>query len=443
MTQAVSGARPARIPRHLLVAGSAWASRVVTAVIQLASVRILMQTLGLDAYAAFALLAGLIGWFGLSDLGMGTSLQNHISERRAAERSYEDLIGMVSALAGALLAALVGVFYLVSPYLGPLFFQNIPSLGAAEKGTLFFVNAVILSGYGVGSIAYKIWYAEHRGHWANIVPALAALFGLGGLLLVRAAAPAEPLLASLALFVGPTALLPLGALLVRNLRSRAAFRWSGQGPALGALLRRAGRFWCFALMSAAILQIDYIVMSQFLLAQDIATYNLATKMFGLAFFIYNAILMALWPVLSEAFARRQWGVADAYLRKYLGLGLLYMALCTLALLWLMPVAVELLAPGQALAVPAALILALGLYQMIRVWSDTFAMVLQSMNALSVFWICMPLQAALSIALQWLLTPIYGVYGVVVGLIVSFALTVVWALPLTLRKHHHLQRSDTP
>ena len=93
--------------------------------------------------------------------------------------------------------------------------------------------------------------------------------------------------------------------------------------------------------------------------------------------------------------------------------------------------------------PAALILLLGLYQMVRVWSDTFAMVLQSMNALSHFWLWMPVQALLSIALQWLLAPAYGVYGVVFGLIVSFALTMVWVLPLALRQHHQSYLNDAP
>ena len=347
MIQTVSESRPARVPRHLLVAGSAWGSRIVTAVVQLVSVRILMQILGLDGYAAFALLAGLVGWFSLSDFGMGTSLQNYISERRASDSDYEDLIGLVGLLSSALLLGLLGAFYLLSPHMGPLFFQNVHFLSDAQKSRLFFVNGVMLSGYGVGSIAYKIWYAEHQGHLANIAPALAALCGLGGLLLVRAAIPVEPLLVSVAVFVGPTAVLPLGALLLRSARAAARTGRGGNKQAGMALMRRALRFWCFALMSAAILQVDYIVMSQFLPAHDIAIYNLSTKIFGLAFFIYNAVLMALWPVLAEAFSRRQWGVADAYLRKYLGLGLSFMALCTLALLWLMPVVVGLLAPGQA------------------------------------------------------------------------------------------------
>ncbi len=54
----------------------------------------------------------------------------------------------------------------------------------------------------------------------------------------------------------------------------------------------------FSSLSIIVLQTDYIVMSQ-LSAADIIKYTVTMKIFGLMFFIYTAVLQALWPVCAE------------------------------------------------------------------------------------------------------------------------------------------------
>ncbi len=55
----------------------------------------------------------------------------------------------------------------------------------------------------------------------------------------------------------------------------------------------------FSSLSIIVLQTDYIVMSQKLSAADIIKYTVTMKIFGLMFFIYTAVLQALWPVCAE------------------------------------------------------------------------------------------------------------------------------------------------
>ena len=436
--------RSPRIPRHLLVAASAWASRVVTALVLLASVRILMDSLGLENYAVFVLLTGLTGWFMLADMGIGVSVQNHISESRARGQSYDDLISASGLLAVLLLFVTVIALYFISPYVAPLLLKNFPFLSEAEKTKLFFLTGALSIGMGVGGIVYKVWYGEQRGYLSNIVPAIAALVGFVGLLLVRQAPVEDRLFLSLAAFTAPPAVLPLGVLLVQQLRVRRLRRGLEHSGtklpgAIQRLMKRGFHFWLFAIMAAGVLQIDYIVMSQFLAAHDIAAYYISTKVFGLAFFVYSAILFALWPVFAESIAKREWGLVQRYLKKYLALGLAFMFICTVSLIWLMPVAVGILAPKESIIIPLGFVLLLGVYQMIRIWTDTFAMVLQSISNLKPFWIYVPIQAILSIVLQWMLVPIYGLYGVVLGLIASFVFTVIWALPMAVWENYKLHQ----
>jgi O-antigen/teichoic acid export membrane protein len=68
-----------KIPRHLIVAASAWISRAVSAFIQIISVRALLLYLGEERYAVYVIVYSLIGWFSLCDLGFGIVLLNRYS----------------------------------------------------------------------------------------------------------------------------------------------------------------------------------------------------------------------------------------------------------------------------------------------------------------------------------------------------------------------------
>jgi O-antigen/teichoic acid export membrane protein len=414
------------VPGHLVVAGSSWASRLVSVAVQLISIRVLLGALGLKDYSIFALLTGLQGWFTLADLGVGSSVQNYVSEARARGGEVAGLLMTARLLAVVLLLGAIGLLYAASPYIAPLLFKAFPALSEQERTTLFFVAGALSIGYGAGNIVYKIWYAQQRGYLSNVVPAVAAVIGLAGVMFSPEIAARWRLLYSLVAFIGPTALLPLGVLLVQLWRGRR--RVSAPLP-WWSVCRRAAGFWVFALMGIITLQTDYIVLSQLLAPRDIATYALASKVFGFIFFVYNALILALWPVLTELIVHGRWIEVSAYLRRYISIGASFVAVCTLALLWFMPYAIAVLAPRQGITVSSALIILMGVYWVVRVWADTFSILLQSMNVIRPFLVLVPIQAVLSCALQWTLAPRFGLRGIVLGLTGSFVLTVLWGLPV--------------
>lgn len=423
--------RGSRIPRHVLVAASGWISRILSASIQLVSVRILLQTLGLDDYALFALLVGLQGWFLLADLGLGVSTQNHISEARANGNRSDSFTDAGRMLAAILLVITIAILYGLSPCLSSLLLRAFPQWTAKQKSELFFLVGSLSIGIGIGSLVYKVWYSEHRGYLANVVPALASSLGLAALTFVHLLPQERRLTGAVLAFVGPTAIVPLGILFWQFATSG---RFRCKAHVIGALLKRGVAFWVFAVFAACTLQVDYIVISQFLPADEIAVYNLTSKVYGLAAYVYSAMIVALWPVFAELIAQNAWGQVKRYLFKYLGFGMAYMAICTIAMIWLMPLAFKLLAPNKGLTAPLSIVVFMGLYQVIRVWTDTFAMLLQSMSKLRPFWIFVPVQATLSAGLQWWLAPRYGLTGIVIGLSLSFLLTVSWGLPLAARRY---------
>nr|WP_143552015.1 MATE family efflux transporter [Salmonella enterica] len=96
-----------------------------------------------------------------------------------------------------------------------------------------------------------------------------------------------------------------------------------------AILRRSSGFFLFTLLSIVVLQTDYMVISQRLTPADIVQYTVTMKIFGLVFFIYTAILQALWPICAELRVKQQWKKLNKMIGVNILLGSLYVVGCTI------------------------------------------------------------------------------------------------------------------
>jgi len=423
------------IPHHLIVASSAWVSRIVMAVVQFASIRVLISYLGIEQYAVFALLAALMGWFMLIDMGLGASLQNHISGQRAKEQAYENYVVVTLVIAATFFILIITALYYLSPYLAQIYLKAFPQIEVAEKAQLLFVSGALFIGAAFGGISYKIWYAEQKGYLANIMPAIASLLGYSGIVAVNDSALPDKLLISIIIFYTPTALIPIGVITIQMAKNFREGVRKVNFKIAENVFKRAINFWLLTLMTSVALQIDYLVISQFLKPEDIVVYNLSTRISWLVLFIYVAALTALWPVFSEAIELGKWEVVKGLTQKYLKIGLSFTLVSSILMVWFMPEAIKILAPQNTIVVPTLFILSLGLYLLLRVWTDTFSMILQSMSDLKPLWIAGSLQAFLSVTLQWYLAQWIGLYGIILGNAMSFATTTAWLLPYAVNRHY--------
>lgn len=420
-----------RIPQVWLVAGGGWVGRGLQVLAQLAAVRILTDSLGTAGYGVFAVLGSLSGWFLLSDFSIAISLQNHMSERRATEQDDEDIIFTATILSAIAAIVVALAMLLLGPWLAGLLLDEFGFLSVSDRTLAFYAMAFPGIGLALGGVVYKVWFAQHRGYLSNLLPAAGTILGTLAVWFVARGDVQSRLTWSILLYYAPLALLPIGALAWTAFRTHQhRFRVDLVRP----LLHRALRFWVFGILAAAVLQVDYIIMAQVLPPHDIVIYNVASKIFQLVFFVYNALLLALWPVCSEAIMRGEWPRIFGMVRRYLLLGAVFALVCGIGVGLLNPWIVRVIAPSLASPLPPLVVALLTIYIIVRIWSDTFAMVLQSMNDLTIFWIVVPFQSLLSVVFQTLGARWFGLPGMIVGLTACFMLTVVWILPLRCLSH---------
>ncbi|EIK5017861.1 MATE family efflux transporter [Salmonella enterica] len=416
-----------KIPSHLIVAGSSWLSKIIIAGVQLASISYLISILGEEKYAIFSLLTGLLVWCSAVDFGIGTGLQNYISECRAKKKSYDAYIKSALHLSFIAIIFFIALFYIFSGVISAKYLSSFHEILQDKTRMLFFTSCLVFSSIGIGAIAYKILFAELVGWKANLLNALSYMIGMLGLLYIYYRGISVDIKLSLIVLYLPVGMISLCYIVYRYIK---LYHVKTTKSHYIAILRRSSGFFLFTLLSIVVLQTDYMVISQRLTPADIVQYTVTMKIFGLVFFIYTAILQALWPICAELRVKQQWKKLNKMIGVNILLGSLYVVGCTIFIYLFKEQIFSVIAKDINYQVSILSFMLIGIYFCIRVWCDTYAMLLQSMNYLKILWILVPLQAIIGGIAQWYFSSTLGISGVLLGLIISFALTVFWGLPLT-------------
>jgi O-antigen/teichoic acid export membrane protein len=421
-----------KIPNYIWVAISAWVSRIINAGIQVISVKFLLDYLGVESYSTFILLGALLPWTLLADIGVGTSVHNYISEggARSSSRKGAHLIRAACLLVVLLLLIFLLIFYISSPWIAEIYLKSATELSNTQKINILRITLTVFLISSLSSVSYRILYAKNLGWLANIMPTIGLLLGLSNILLFGSRDSSHDLAGTVLLFYGPSALIALGALFIFWICTRSAPQKNPYKTIL-VILRRGKDFWVVSIISTIVLQADFIVLSQRLNAESIVTYSVLLKFFGLASFIYAAILQAAWPSCIEYRIKQKWEELERFAKGYAFFGISFMILFTTIFLIFKESILNIISPQIKVEVISVILM--GVYFSIRAWTDTYSMLLHSLNIVKPLWFFTALQALISLCLQWYFSGLYGINGILVGLILSFFLCVSFTLPLILNK----------
>lgn len=422
-----------KIPLHLWVALSNWLSRAGSVSAQLVCLPLLTTLLTPKEFAAYAIAVSLMTWYQLSDFGFGNSTQNHIAEARAHNKDIGPLIAATSLLGAAVLALAVILLIPGSLLLNQLLLRPINLPDAVHPQLMLWMSGVLLVGFALGTMAQKMLYAMQKGVYANLLGLFNSL-GFLGLLwgVARDADSSERLLACVLAYT-----LPMGLTGIVSL-SWLAYKyghwdWHAIKNCLGLSRVRAWRFWLFAFLAACTLNVDYVIMSRTLSAEDIGVYNVLFRVYWVGMALYSGLLTATWSVFTALGAQGDFVAIGRQVRLYLlsGMGALILGSAVMAIF--LPEIMQLLAPGLNIQVTYLTLALFTTYIAFRIWTDTYAVALQALSEVNVFLIIVPVQALVSITGQWFLSKAFGLNGILMGLILSFVLTVAWLLPYQLKQ----------
>lgn len=426
-----------KIPGYYFVTLSGWFFKILTAILQLLIIKILFKNLGPEYYSQFAILAGLFPWFILSDLGLGSSLQNEISNRKASGQEYKDVIQVafeaILCLSVALILSLFGLFYIVTRHL-----PQILGSGIEQRAILFFI--LFSSMTSLVTVLGKVYFAEKKGYVSHFLNFLCILLSYLFLHLLDGKDPKEDYIISVFIYFSSPALVGLILMSWRYIITKSKISFKNKLSLIKSIARPSKDFFLYTFVALVVLQLDYVFLAAFSDDQNILQYNALAKTFAFAFFFYNAVLQSLWPEFSEAQKKKN----VIWLKKTITFNILYgfiAYICFgLIIFYFKKEILENILGFKNIFIGPSLILAFTVYYLLRIWTDIYAIYLQSTGNAQILWKVIPFQALVSFGFQFFLVPRFGAMGVVLSLIASFILTVAWFLPYASYKLIH-QKND--
>lgn len=406
-----------------LTVGLGWLARIAMIVCSLVNTRLLIGLLNVDGYASVAILLSLAPWLALLNLGLPNAVQNQIAQARAAGGDSRQIQNSAMTFALLLMLASLPISGLIALMLQHSLLDRQHALPWVS------VTAIVWSlvGTGLTAVFSQILLAHHRGTLPSTAPALQAVLTSLGLLAVHRFGREQGIEVALAL---AAPVLVVFAVL--------AFRAAGTGTfglelrRLPELMRAARGFLLFAAISTFAVACDYIVMARLLAGVEIAQYSLVSKCFNVVLSLQAVVLSVNWTSFSDLFFRGELTQVWPRIRKVLGVGFGLMATACIPLVVGLDGIVGLLSGNTIPSIGLATVAAATAYTALRVWTDTFAMVLMSWNQTKMMNGYIVWQSVLAVSLQWLLGQTFGVPGIFAGAALAFVLTASWILPCRVR-----------
>ncbi|MDR3243173.1 MAG: MATE family efflux transporter, partial [Elusimicrobiota bacterium] len=368
-----------QFPRHWVVAASAWTSKIIVALVQIVSIRTLLFYLGEDRYAVYLIAYSLTAWLGIAGFSMGTALQNFISECRAQNKSYDGYLLAILQITTVLFIALILIIACISPIVQEKLFDKFSYIDEIRNLPIVFVLGIISIVSTLCMAVYSFYFAIHKGYISNIMPAFAACISMILIVIFNRLSLYNGIMTALLIFTLPQAFLAL-ILFIKIFKSFFSKLFSVNIYYIKEIWIRSLKFHGIIVMSGIYGLLDYLIMSQTLNSNEIVSYNIFMRIFSSALYMFNSLMGAVWPVLSEKYARKEFSDIKKILKNNILYGVILMFLCAVFVYIFRDFIVKLLAPGKNIDKSAVFLALIAIYMLLRIVYDALNTFLQSINA---------------------------------------------------------------
>lgn len=407
-------------------------SKAVLLCSQLLSIRLVSELAGKQGYAIWVLCGTLMAWFSLSDGGIASILQNKVAEARAKNKVLDDEVKIATRILFYYIAPVFLIGLLFSPVIYRLIISVNNNLSLLQFYYLLII--VIVSGYftAIANVQTKIWMALGRSVISQFLPAILSISMLSIAYYLRI----NNVISNVSEVIILTVMFPMGIMafiyFFNNFQSfKCLFKIKFD---LNSGLCKTGiHFFLFALTANFVLQIDTIIAAWYLKSEDIVRLGLMMKLLAIFIVGYNVMLSNAAPKLTGFWIKKDKSSIKKLMFELVSFGLIACLLFSLFLFLFFDEVSAVLLKGNVIKISNIELMLFCVYLSFRVISDVLALALTSATKLKIFAIVIPLQAIVNVSAQIVLTPLFGVSGIVSGIIISYVIANIWILPLNIKK----------
>jgi O-antigen/teichoic acid export membrane protein len=179
------------------------------------------------------------------------------------------------------------------------------------------------------------------------------------------------------------------------------------------------------------LNIDILIAHNLLSSEEVGVYFLVSKIFATGFMVFSILIQIYWPTIVNQIIDLEFDSLSVFMKKMFIFFTLSILVCSSVLIiYLLNIDnYDYFDVSDNFNKSTILLVSLfGVYYIIRVVCDLYATLLQCWGETSVLNKVVPIQAIISAALQIIFGYYFGMEGLVLGMLVSFICTVLYALP---------------
>lgn len=437
------GWRRSRERRIAVAISSGAVARVLSAVATLLALPLAVRYLGAERFGVWATITSTVVFLNLLDLGVASTLTNHIAHSYAAGDRERAARFTANALALSMAVATVAgmALALVWQQIDWIAFLNVSRSVPRAEVTATVAIAIVLVLLGIpASLSGRILAGHQEVYFGNVLVAAGTLANLAGLMAGIALRVSMP-----ALFVLATAWVSIfnlagliGIVVWQKpwLRPRISHvEWQ----AVRELLTSGSGFLLLQIAGAVVFSSDNVVVSHYLGAAQVTPYSVTWRLVGLTAVMQGLVFPALWPAYAEAYAKREYRwMRSAFritlrttLTLNLGFALLLVAAGKPLIRWW----------AGAAAVPStALLGAMALWAVISGCMTVESCLLAAVSRTREQGVLSLIAAAVNLGVSILLVQRIGAVGVIAGTILSYLLVLVVPQSLIVRSVLRADRS---
>ncbi len=416
------------LPNHLKVTISAWIARGIIAITNLIAIRFLLPYLGTESYAVYLILLSFTSWCALTDFGIGTALQNYISEFRVKKIDYQPYINSAFQI--------IICFTLIAIMLSLVLYQPIQNF-ILKKYTdilniqtinVVLASLILLILIGVVNISTKIYYALQKGVIPNILTSIAYIISFCAMLIViNTQSENNKILKIILCYTLPQIVL-IGFLFFKIFKNSIKNIFKVNKDILKVLLDRTIKFGLITIIGLMNYEIDYFIMAKTVSPTDITVYSVFAKIFLAVFSIYSSLLIAFWPLCAERYHRKEYKEIKEHINRYLIFGISLLSVSIIILYLFKDLIFSILLQNISYNLSYTFFIVAIIYFIFRTIGDTYTIFLQSTNHTKIFITFISIQTFINIYLQYYFSLKFGITGIFLGLALSYLFTQTLFFP---------------
>ncbi|QHU98996.1 lipopolysaccharide biosynthesis protein [Synechocystis sp. CACIAM 05] len=416
--------------------GIALVGKVIATIISLVRVPILINYLNPEGYGLFITITSVANWIQLGQLGMGSGLINALikcdaEDDKASAQKYVNSLWLGLAIALLILSLFLFGSFPFTPW-NKLFPIDDAQLAIQVPQTVAFTLITVLFGIFMTPLG-SIYNAYQEQYKLNLWSNLQGIVGLGAVVL---ATQLQSNMADISLAIG------LATLLVNGANYFCLIKWDKpylkfdvktlSVSAFKGVWSSSISFFLIEVSALLVFQTDRFLILQFSNSVEVTKYTLASTVYLTFHGIYFLFLKPLWPAFGEAIHRGDIVWTRRVFNKVNLLSSIGMMLLIAVVLMAGPYLIELWT-GRSDVEPDKLLLAiLGFYFLIRVFTDVHSIVIFSLNKQKELLLATVSHGFLNLVLGIVLGREYGVHGIALASLLSFALSSGWWIPYKTR-----------